>query len=140
MHPCSLQTTGGMSLFHKICIWCLHSFSDDMQLVEISVVAQIFQEVSAVHHNFCLCHPCSRCYFFVLFTDASGMPSQEPEHMTALLGQDVILHCPFEYPDGMPVPYLVQWHKKDHKIPIYIWYVLISFRFCVACLCIHVSP
>ncbi|XP_037574200.1 protein turtle-like isoform X1 [Dermacentor silvarum] len=55
-------------------------------------------------------------------SDASGMPSQEPEHMTALLGQDVILHCPFEYPDGMPVPYLVQWHKKDHKIPIYIWY------------------
>ncbi|KAL1483747.1 hypothetical protein MTO96_032981, partial [Rhipicephalus appendiculatus] len=53
---------------------------------------------------------------------ASGLPSQEPEHMTALLGQDVILHCPFEYPDGMPVPYLVQWHKKDHKIPIYIWY------------------
>ncbi|XP_075748509.1 immunoglobulin superfamily member turtle isoform X4 [Rhipicephalus microplus] len=55
-------------------------------------------------------------------SDASGLPSQEPEHMTALLGQDVILHCPFEYPDGMPVPYLVQWHKKDHKIPIYIWY------------------
>ncbi|XP_064471157.1 protein turtle-like isoform X2 [Ornithodoros turicata] len=48
--------------------------------------------------------------------------SLEPEHMTALLGQDVILHCPFEYPDGLPVPYLVQWHKKDHKIPIYIWY------------------
>ncbi|EEC11432.1 turtle protein, isoform, putative, partial [Ixodes scapularis] len=46
----------------------------------------------------------------------------DPEHMTALLGQDVILHCPFEYPDGLPVPYLVQWHKKDHKIPIYIWY------------------
>ncbi|XP_077524695.1 protein turtle-like isoform X4 [Amblyomma americanum] len=55
-------------------------------------------------------------------SDASGLPPQEPEHMTALLGQDVILHCPFEYPDGMPVPYLVQWHKKDHKIPIYIWY------------------
>ncbi|XP_077563863.1 protein turtle-like isoform X3 [Haemaphysalis longicornis] len=53
---------------------------------------------------------------------ASGLPLSEPEHMTALLGQDVILHCPFEYPDGMPVPYLVQWHKKDHKIPIYIWY------------------
>ncbi|KAG0423869.1 hypothetical protein HPB47_000359 [Ixodes persulcatus] len=61
---------------------------------------------------------------------ASGSPSAaavsslgpDPEHMTALLGQDVILHCPFEYPDGLPVPYLVQWHKKDHKIPIYIWY------------------
>lgn len=65
----------------------------------------------------------------MLIPGASGSPSAaavsslgpDPEHMTALLGQDVILHCPFEYPDGLPVPYLVQWHKKDHKIPIYIW-------------------
>ncbi|XP_022658535.1 protein turtle-like [Varroa jacobsoni] len=47
---------------------------------------------------------------------------EELPQKSATQGDNVILDCPFEYPDGTPVPYLVQWHKKDHKIPIYIWY------------------
>lgn len=46
----------------------------------------------------------------------------EPEYTTALLGEDVILPCTFSFPEGTPVPYVVQWQKQDVKIPIYIWY------------------
>lgn len=48
--------------------------------------------------------------------------ADERLHKTATIGDNVILECPFEYPNDTPVPILVQWHKKDHKIPIYIWY------------------
>ncbi|XP_076333287.1 protein turtle-like isoform X2 [Tachypleus tridentatus] len=44
------------------------------------------------------------------------------EKVTALLGEDAVLPCSFEFPNGVPVPYIIQWHKKGIKIPIYIWY------------------
>ncbi|XP_076321273.1 protein turtle homolog B-like isoform X2 [Tachypleus tridentatus] len=44
------------------------------------------------------------------------------EKMTALLGEDVVLPCSFEFPESGPVPYIIQWHKQGIKIPIYIWY------------------
>ncbi|XP_028968038.1 protein turtle [Galendromus occidentalis] len=58
----------------------------------------------------------------------SGVFSAPPKgadgklHKTSTIGDNVILECPFEYPNDTPVPYLVQWHKDDHRIPIYIWY------------------
>ncbi|XP_022245546.1 protein turtle-like isoform X2 [Limulus polyphemus] len=44
------------------------------------------------------------------------------EKVKALLGEDVVLPCSFKFPEGVPVPYIIQWHKKGIKIPIYIWY------------------
>ncbi|XP_015914377.1 protein turtle [Parasteatoda tepidariorum] len=52
----------------------------------------------------------------------SGIIQLEPEYTTSLLGEDVILPCTFSFPEGAPVPYVVQWQKQDVKIPIYIWY------------------
>ncbi|XP_022243932.1 protein turtle-like [Limulus polyphemus] len=44
------------------------------------------------------------------------------EKVTALLGEDVVLPCSFEFPETGPVPYIIQWHKQGIKIPIFIWY------------------
>ncbi|KAH7639027.1 protein turtle [Dermatophagoides farinae] len=46
----------------------------------------------------------------------------EPYHTTANLGENVILRCVFDFPEGFRVPYVIQWEKKGVKIPIYIWY------------------
>ncbi|XP_055945123.1 protein turtle-like isoform X2 [Argiope bruennichi] len=67
------------------------------------------------------------CHFIVFisvcsFAVYSGITQSEPEYTTALLGEDVILPCTFSFPEGTPVPYVVQWQKQDVKIPIYIWY------------------
>ncbi|GAB6028109.1 hypothetical protein CHUAL_002328 [Chamberlinius hualienensis] len=45
-----------------------------------------------------------------------------PDYVTAILGQWVVLNCNIEFPDGVPVPYIVQWTKQGDKVPIYIWY------------------
>ena len=34
----------------------------------------------------------------------------------------MILRCAFDFPDGVRVPYVIQWQKNGIKIPIYIWY------------------
>ena len=34
----------------------------------------------------------------------------------------MILRCAFDFPDGIRVPYVIQWQKNGVKIPIYIWY------------------
>lgn len=40
----------------------------------------------------------------------------------AEVGDSVLLKCDFDFPEGLAVPYVVQWQKLDNKIPIYIWY------------------
>ncbi|CAM1297979.1 IGSF9B (predicted) [Pycnogonum litorale] len=37
-------------------------------------------------------------------------------------GKNVILPCEIDFPDGIPVPHVIQWKKKGQSIPIYIWY------------------
>ncbi|XP_054713630.1 protein turtle-like [Uloborus diversus] len=51
-----------------------------------------------------------------------GFTQEGPQHFTANLGEDVILHCALEFPENKPVPYVIQWQKQGIKIPIYIWY------------------
>jgi len=46
----------------------------------------------------------------------------ERNRVPADIGDNVILMCDFEFPEGIPVPYVVQWQKQDSKIPVYIWY------------------
>lgn len=41
--------------------------------------------------------------------------------VAADIGDNVILKCSLDFPEGIPVPYVVQWQKLDNKIPIYIW-------------------
>ncbi|XP_071542829.1 protein turtle homolog B-like isoform X4 [Panulirus ornatus] len=43
----------------------------------------------------------------------------DAEHITAILGESVVLNCPVSHPK---IPYIIQWKKQHHKIPIYIWY------------------
>ncbi|KAL1506832.1 hypothetical protein ABEB36_006122 [Hypothenemus hampei] len=66
-----------------------------------------------------------------------GSGYQDAVHITAILGESVVFNCQVEFPEGHPVPYVLQWEKKvgDTKsrtlieyflkgqdIPIYIWY------------------
>ncbi|XP_053203536.1 protein turtle-like isoform X3 [Panonychus citri] len=46
----------------------------------------------------------------------------EPERVTANVGENVILNCAFDYPEGIPVSYVIQWQKLGIDLPIYIWY------------------
>lgn len=45
----------------------------------------------------------------------------EPERVTANVGENVILNCAFDYPEGIPVSYVIQWQKLGIDLPIYIW-------------------
>ncbi|KAI1287486.1 Protein turtle [Halotydeus destructor] len=47
---------------------------------------------------------------------------QPSEKISANIGESVLLNCIFDFPEGVPVPYVVQWQKLGVKIPIYIWY------------------
>ncbi|XP_076274409.1 protein turtle-like isoform X5 [Rhynchophorus ferrugineus] len=58
---------------------------------------------------------------------------QDAVHITAILGESVVFNCHVEFPEGAPVPYVLQWEKKKSStlieyflkgqdIPIYIWY------------------
>ena len=53
-----------------------------------------------------------------------GQPPQpnDADHITAINGDYVVLNCNVDFPDGQPVPFVVQWWKKGKDAPIYIWY------------------
>jgi len=51
-----------------------------------------------------------------------GYSQEEHERVPANLGDNVILHCAFDFPDKIEVPYVIHWQKIGVKIPIYIWY------------------
>lgn len=42
--------------------------------------------------------------------------------VSALVGQNVILNCAVQFKDGQEKPFVVNWLKYPHKLPIYIWY------------------
>ncbi|KAG1679578.1 Protein turtle [Nymphon striatum] len=48
--------------------------------------------------------------------------NEEKRTVTADQGDNVILPCIVDFPDGEPVAYVVQWKKHGQAIPIYIWY------------------
>lgn len=54
-------------------------------------------------------------------TAATGSRGSNMNKVSAEIGENVVLDCGFDFPDGVPVPYVVQWQKLDNKIPIYIW-------------------
>ena len=45
-----------------------------------------------------------------------------PQRISANINETVVLGCNLEFPDGAPVPYVIQWQKLNVKIPIFIWY------------------
>lgn len=56
-------------------------------------------------------------------------PSQEQmerirqdSRLSALVGQNVVLNCAVQFKDGIEKPFVVNWLKYPHKLPIYIWY------------------
>lgn len=55
-------------------------------------------------------------------------PSQHLERIkseskvSALVGQNVILNCAVQFKDGLEKPFVVNWLKYPHKLPLYIWY------------------
>ncbi|XP_015783497.1 protein turtle isoform X3 [Tetranychus urticae] len=60
---------------------------------------------------------------YFIFPEKTGSTSQpEPERVTANVGENVILNCAFDYPEGIPVSYVIQWQKLGIDLPIYIWY------------------
>lgn len=53
------------------------------------------------------------------------LKGNSPGKVQANIGEDVVLRCEFDFPNGVPIPYVVQWQKLGNKIPLYIWYVQI---------------
>lgn len=41
---------------------------------------------------------------------------------SALVGQNVVLNCAVQFKDGQEKPFVVNWFKYPHLVPIYIWY------------------
>lgn len=39
-----------------------------------------------------------------------------------MVGQNVVLNCAVQFKDGQEKPFVVNWLKYPHKLPIYIWY------------------
>lgn len=33
-------------------------------------------------------------------------------HITAILGESVVFNCQVDFPEDIPVPYVLQWEKK----------------------------
>lgn len=58
----------------------------------------------------------------------TGWPMQHLERIksenkvSALVGQNVILNCAVQFKDGIEKPFVVNWLKYPHKLPLYIWY------------------
>lgn len=65
--------------------------------------------------------PCLVSCLLPLVACAKGSRGSNMNKVSAEIGENVILDCGFDFPDGVPVPYVVQWQKLDNKIPIYIW-------------------
>ena len=42
---------------------------------------------------------------------ASNIPP-DAERITAMIGESFVFNCHVEFPEGYPVPYIVQWDKK----------------------------
>ncbi|KAK9870180.1 hypothetical protein WA026_006267 [Henosepilachna vigintioctopunctata] len=65
-------------------------------------------------------------FFVALLVITNGAGYQDAVHITAILGESVVFNCHVEFPEGHPVPYVLQWEKKvgdtGQDIPIYIWY------------------
>ena len=45
---------------------------------------------------------------------ANSFPNHPADagHITASAGQTIIFNCDVDFPEGQPVPYVVQWWKK----------------------------
>lgn len=37
---------------------------------------------------------------------------QDAVHITAILGESVVFNCQVDFPEDIPVPYVLQWEKK----------------------------
>ncbi|XP_065159614.1 protein turtle isoform X4 [Atheta coriaria] len=65
-------------------------------------------------------------FAFLASQALEGLCFQDAVHITAILGESVVFNCHVEFPEGHPVPYVLQWEKKvgetGQDIPIYIWY------------------
>lgn len=42
--------------------------------------------------------------------------------VSAQLGENVVLNCAVQFKDGVEKPFVVNWLKYPHKLPLYIWY------------------
>jgi len=51
-----------------------------------------------------------------------GYSDNDPEHITAILGDSIQFNCHAHFKDDLPVPYVVTWSKKGSDLPIFIWY------------------
>ena len=47
---------------------------------------------------------------------------KQESRVSALVGQNVVLNCAVQFKDGIEKPFVVNWLKYPHKLPIYIWY------------------
>jgi hypothetical protein len=46
----------------------------------------------------------------------NGGPPADAEYITAIIGELIVFNCHVEFPEGYPVPYIVQWDKKVSPI------------------------
>jgi len=60
--------------------------------------------------------------WFIQFITVLGYRNNDPEHITAILGQTIHFNCHANFPNDEAVPYVVQWEKRGADTPIFIWY------------------
>jgi len=60
--------------------------------------------------------------WFIQFITVFGYRNNDPEHITAILGQTIHFNCHANFPNDEAVPYVVQWEKRGSDTPIFIWY------------------
>ena len=48
----------------------------------------------------------------IIFSCVLGGGFEDAEHITAIKGESVILNCPVDFPEGRPVPYVINWRKQ----------------------------
>ncbi|XP_043193004.1 protein turtle-like [Amphibalanus amphitrite] len=62
------------------------------------------------------------CAALLVLTPSVGLEVPTGRHVTALVGSNVILECPLNFPNDEHVPYVIEWKKQHLRSPLYIWY------------------
>ena len=75
--------------------------------------------VAPVHHRYAMATQLA--LITLINISVLGYRSNDPEHITAILGQTVHFNCHANFPDEEAVPYVVQWEKRGSDTPIFIW-------------------
>lgn len=135
LHPCSAYKYFSLSPVTKSSSESFNLPTSSSASFVQSLHSQNQQQLRYKNHHFLLKSrlpqfsllPIFSILFIILTSIPTGLvtslqlTSTSPGKVSANIGEDVILRCEFDFPNGIPIPYVVQWQKLGNKIPLYIW-------------------